>query len=379
MKRDYYEVLGVGKDVSQGGVKRAYRKLAKEYHPDVNKTLEAEEKFKEISEAYEVLSDADRRQQYDQFGHSAAQDFFGRGGFSWNNFTHFSDIDDLFGGDFFGRDIFDVFFGGGGRRKRSSQGRNLRYDLEISLEDAAVGLKTEIQVPRTEKCDKCKGSGAKSSDKIKTCPSCNGSGQERKERRTPFGFFASITTCSRCGGEGKIIEEACSECDGSGKVQKSRKISLKIPAGVESGSRIKLGGEGDFGYRGGRAGDLYVVIHVLPHEFFKRDGDDLYCRIPITFSQSALGKEVEVPTLKGKARLKVPAGTQSGTIFRLGGEGIPHLQSKGKGDQLVEVMTVTPEKLNSEQKRLFQELAKFEKLPSDKKGFFGKIKDKFSS
>jgi molecular chaperone DnaJ len=387
-KRDYYEVLGVGRDATKEEIKRAYRRLAKKYHPDVNKSADAEEKFKEISEAYEVLSDPEKRRQYDTFGHSAARDFFGRRGFSWEDFTHFSDIEDLFGRDFFGRDIFDVFFRefgsgreGRGRREYPSRGRDLRYDLEISLEDATSGVKTEIRVPRSEKCNTCKGTGAKNG-KVKTCPTCNGTGQERQERRTPFGYFASITTCRRCNGEGEIIEEPCQKCGGSGITQRTRKISVKIPPGVESGSKLRIKGEGDSGHRGGPSGDLYVVIHVQPHEFFKREGDDLFCKIPITFSQAALGAEIEVPTLKSKAKLKIPPGTQSGTIFRLKGEGIPHLGEKGRGDQLVEVNVVTPKKLSRKQRDLFEELAKLEgknKIKSkinkgNNRGFFDKIK-----
>lgn len=380
-KQDYYDILGVDRDASHKEIKKAYRRLARKYHPDVNDSEGAEEKFKEISEAYEVLSDSQKRQQYDRFGRTG-EDMFGGGGFSWQDFSHFSDIEDLFrGGDFFGRDIFDVFFGGRRRRKkRPRRGRDLRYDLEISLEDAASGVTTEIQVPRTEKCQECEGSGARKGTSPKTCPQCKGTGQVRKERKTPFGYFASVTTtCGKCGGEGKIIEEPCPECGGSGKIQKSRKISVKIPPGVESGSRIRLGGEGDSGYKGGPSGDLYVVIHVMPHEFFKREGDNLRCKIPITFSQAALGTEVEVPTLEEKAKLKIPSGTQSGTVFRLKGEGIPHLHGRGKGDQLVEVKVVTPENLNSEQKELFQELSQFEEIPSEGKGWFEKIKNKFSS
>lgn len=384
-KRDYYEILGVGRDASKEEIKKAYRRLAKKYHPDVNKSEDAEEKFKEISEAYEVLSDSEKRERYDRFGHAAAGDFFRGGGFDWSDFTHFSDIEDLFGrGDFFGRDIFDVFFrgfGGGGReRTRSSRGRDLRYDLEISLEDSATGLKTEIQVPRSEKCKTCNGTGAKSG-KVKMCPTCNGSGQERQERRTPFGFFASVTTCRKCGGSGEIIEEPCQNCGGSGITQKTRKISVKIPAGVESGSRLRISGEGDSGFRGGQTGDLYVVIHVQPHEFFKREGDDLFCKIPITFSQAALGAEIEIPTLKSKAKLKIPPGTQSGTIFRLKGEGIPHLGGKNRGDQLVEINVITPKKLSRKQRELFEELAKIEEksvVGGEGEGLFDKIKNTFS-
>ncbi|MEM2917938.1 MAG: molecular chaperone DnaJ [Candidatus Altiarchaeota archaeon] len=373
VKRDYYEILGVRRNATTDEIKKAYRELAKKYHPDVNKNPDAEEKFKEISEAYEVLSDENKRRQYDIYGHSVTEDFFGKGGFSWENFTHFSDIEDIFG-----EDIFDMFFGGfGSRFKRDSKrkGRDLRYDLEISLEDAASGVKTEINVPRTEICKACNGTGASSLEKIKTCPKCNGTGQEKHERRTPFGFFSSITLCNRCGGEGKIIEEACKICDGSGRVQKTRKIMVKIPAGVDSGSRLRIPNEGEPGYKGGPNGDLYIVIHVMPHEFFKRDNDNLICEVPLTFSQAALGDEIEVPTLKKKIKVKIPSGTQTGTIFRLRGEGMPNIETKEKGDLLVKVRVETPRKLNKEEREIFERLREIEK--KSRKDFFSKFKEKF--
>lgn len=373
-KRDYYEVLGVGKNATEDDIKKAYRNLAKKYHPDVNKAPEAEEKFKELSEAYEILIDPDKRANYDRFGHAGAESIFGREGFRWSDFTHFSDIEDIFGRDFFGRDLFNVFFGGERRASRTGpvHGSDLRYDLNITLEDAAFGLKTEINVPRTAVCDLCNGSGAKPGTKINTCPACKGTGQERRERRTPFGQFLSITTCSRCHGEGKIIESPCPRCNGTGNVRHTTRISVKIPAGVDTGSHLRISGEGDSGIRGGHPGDLYVVIHVLPHEFFKRQDDDIFCEIPITFSQAALGDEVEVPTLKSKARIKIPPGTQTGTVFRLKGEGIPHLNGRGRGDQNVIVRVKTPEKLNREQRELLEKLAKTEGMDI-KKGFLSMI------
>lgn len=363
-KRDYYEVLDVGKDASGQEIKKAYRRLAKKYHPDVNKGDGAEEKFKEVSEAYEILIDPEKRARYDRFGHAGAESIFGREGFKWSDFTHFSDIEDLFDRDFFGRDIFDVFFRGFREQPRRGpvKGNDLRYDLNISLEDAVNGLNTEINVPRTETCSACNGLGAKSNSDVKTCSICNGSGQEKKERITPFGKFVSVTTCGRCKGEGRIVEKPCPECMGSGKIRRMRKISVKIPRGVDTGSRLRIMGEGDAGLRDGPNGDLYIIVHVLPHEFFQRDGEDIYCEIPITFSQSAIGAEVEAPTLKSKARLKIPAGTQSGTIFRLRGEGMPRLRGSGRGDQYVKVRVVTPKKLSKRQMELLDEFAGTEEL-----------------
>ncbi|MBN2014073.1 MAG: molecular chaperone DnaJ [Candidatus Altiarchaeota archaeon] len=363
-KRDYYEVLGIGKDASEQEIKRAYRKLAKKYHPDVNKGEGAEDKFKEVSEAYEVLIDPEKRANYNRFGHAGAESIFGREGFKWSDFTHFSDIEDLFDRDFFGRDIFDVFFRGFREQPRRGpvQGNDLRYDLNISLEDAANGLNTEIHVPRTETCPTCDGLGAKSNSDVKTCSLCNGSGQEKKERITPFGKFVSVTTCSGCNGSGRIIEKPCPECRGTGKIRRMRKISVKIPRGVDTGSRLRITGEGDAGLRGGPSGDLYIIMHVVPHEFFQRDGDDVYCDIPVTFSQTALGSEIEVPTLKSKVRLKIPQGTQSGTLFRLRDEGMPKLRGSGRGDQYVRVRVVTPKKLSKRQRELLEELSETEEL-----------------
>lgn len=375
-KRDYYEVLGVGRDADEQEVKRAYRRLAKKYHPDVNKSPDSEDKFKELSEAYEVLIDPEKKANYDRFGHAGAESMFGRNGFKWSDFTHFSDIEDLFDRDFFGRDIFDVFFKGfrGEPQRGPVKGNDLRYDLNISLEDVASDFNTEIHVPRTEKCPTCNGTGAKSDSDIKTCPVCNGSGQEKRERRTPFGQFVSLTTCNRCHGEGRIIDRPCTECNGTGKIRRMRKISLKIPAGVDTGSRLRIANEGDSGLRGGPPGDLYILIHVLPHEFFRREGSDLYCEIPITFSQAVLGAEIEVPTLKSKARIKIPPGTQTGTIFRLRGEGIPRLRTNVRGNQNVRVNAVTPKNLSKRQRELFEELAEIEKA-KDGETLIGRFKN----
>jgi len=375
-KRDYYEVLGIGKNATKDEIKKAYRKLARKYHPDVNKDAGAENKFKEISEAYEVLADENKKANYDRFGHAGAQAGFSGGGFSWNDFSHFEDISDIFGRDFFGRDIFDVFFGGRGRRRGSSarRGSDLRYDLDISLEEAAFGAEREISIQRNETCKECMGSGAKSSSDIVTCPACGGTGQLKQGRRTPFGQFVTVTTCSECRGEGKTIKKPCSRCDGSGISAKRRRISVKIPTGVESGSYLRLHGEGDAGIKGGSAGDLYVVIHVKPHNDFRRDGSDIIYELPISFSQAALGDEVEVPTLKGKAKMKIPAGTQTGTFFKLRGEGIPRLYGRGRGDELVRIRVVTPEKLGKRQKEIFEELSELE--GGKKRSFMEGVKEK---
>lgn len=316
-KKDYYEVLGVERTASDKEIKKAYRKLAKKFHPDVNKEAGAEDKFKELSEAYEVLMEPQKRANYDQHGHAGVTGQFSGGGFSWNDFSHFGDIEDLFGGNFFGRNIFDIFFGGGRRsRKGPVRGDDLRYDMEITLEDAFHGVEQDIKIPRMEACETCSGSGAKPGTKPVSCPECGGSGQSRQERRTPFGVFATVSSCRRCKGEGKIIEHPCEECRGSGSVVADRMIHVKIPAGVSSGSHLRLRGEGSMGVRGGEAGDLYVVIYVKPHEFFERVEDDLVCEIPVTFSQVALGAQIEVPTIEGNAKLKIPAGTQTHTVFR---------------------------------------------------------------
>ena len=357
-KRDYYEVLDIGKNASKDEIKKAYRKLARKYHPDVNKDAGAEGKFKEISEAYEVLADDNKKVDYDRFGHAGAQAGFSGGGFSWDDFSHFDDLSDIFGRDFFGRDIFDVFFGGRGRRHGSSamRGSDVRYDLEIDLEEAAFGAEREISVRRNESCGECKGSGAKSPSDIVSCPACNGTGQMKQARRTPFGQFVTVTTCNECRGEGKTIKKPCTRCEGTGRKSRSRKISVKVPAGVESGSYLRLHGEGDSGVKGGSSGDLYVVIHVKPHNEFRREGNDIVYELPISFSQAALGDEVEVPTLRERVKMRIPAGTQTGTLFKLKDEGIQKLHGRGRGNELVRVRVVTPDKLSGKQKELFREL-----------------------
>ncbi|MFZ2456477.1 MAG: molecular chaperone DnaJ [Candidatus Altiarchaeia archaeon] len=375
-KRDYYEVLGIGKNASTEEIKSAYRKLAKQYHPDVSKDKDAEEKFKELSEAYEVLIEPSKKASYDKFGHEAADKSFSGGGFQWSDFTHYSDIQDIFGRDFFGRDIFDVFMGGSrSDRNSAARGNDLRYDLYIILEEAAAGIKSEIYVPRTESCPECKGSGAKAGTKAKQCPACGGSGQERRERSTPFGRFMTVSPCSRCRGEGTIIENPCKNCNGTGRTRTTRKITVKIPAGVDTGSHLRVPGEGDAGVRGGPPGDLYIVIHVNPHEKFRRDGNDLLMDVELSFIQAALGAEIEVPTLTGKAKLKIPAGTQTDTIFKLRGEGMPDLNGRGAGDEKIRVKIVTPKSLGKREKELYDELAALEGKDQGVKGFIGKMMD----
>lgn len=378
-KKDYYEVLGVNRNATEEDIKRAYRRLAKQYHPDMNKAnpKEAEEKFKELSEAYEVLIDKDKRANYDQFGHAGVEGMWGARGFDWSDFTHFRDLEDIFGTDFFGESIFERFFGGRRQRRRyePSRGADLRVDLEITLEEAALGKEVDIEVPHTVICAECNGSGAKKGTMPKDCPICGGSGQIRNVQTRGYTQFVTITTCGKCNGTGKFIEIPCPECRGRGIVQKVHKISVTIPKGADTGTRLRIPGKGEAGERGGLPGDLYVVVHILPHEIFERYENDLLCEVPITFAQAALGAEIEVLTLRGKARLKIPEGTQSGTTFRLRGQGMPDLHSSEKGDQLCKVIVKTPKKLTERQKQLLRE---FEELGGDytqyskKKGVFGK-------
>lgn len=374
-KRDYYEVLGVDRDATDEDLKKAYRLLAKKYHPDLNPDdPQAEEKFKEVNEAYEVLSDPQKRAAYDRFGHAGANGQ-GFGGFDFEGF-----------GDGGLGDIFDMFFGGGtttgaGRRRRGPvRGADLRYDLEITFEEAAFGAEKEIQVVRLENCPDCEGTGGKEGSEPVTCSQCNGTGQVSYTQTTAFGRFVNVKTCDRCGGEGTIISDPCDKCRGRGKVRTRRKISVKIPAGINDGQVITLRGEGDIGERGGSPGDLYVYISVKPHKLFKRDGYDIYCEVPITFGQAALGAEIDIPTLEGTDKFKIPEGTQTGATFTLKNRGISYLRGSGRGNQYVTVKVMVPKNLNDEQKDL---LRKFEKLTSGKeyheerKTFFDKMKDAF--
>jgi molecular chaperone DnaJ len=352
-KRDYYEVLGVSRDASPEEIKKAYRKLARQYHPDVNKAPDAEEKFKEVKEAYEVLSDDQKRATYDRFGHVDPNQGFGGGGFGGGGFGEAD-----FGG--FG-DIFDMFFGGGSSRRNPNapkRGADLQYTLQIEFKEAVFGKETEIKIPRTESCDNCRGTGARPGTKPETCSVCRGTGQQEVVQNTAFGRIINRRVCSACGGQGQIIRERCGVCHGSGKVKKTRSIHVKIPAGVDDGSQLRVAGEGEPGTRGGPPGDLYVVIRVKSHDFFVRQGDDIYCEVPLTFTQAALGDEIEVPTLTERVKLRIPPGTQTGTYFRLKGKGVPHLRGGGQGDQQVKVTVVTPTKLSEEQRELLREFAR---------------------
>jgi len=344
-KRDYYEVLGIGRNATNDEIKKAFRKLAFKHHPDHNHEDGAAERFKEVNEAYEVLSDPDKRAAYDHYGYGGAEGFFGRG---------FEGFD--FGG--FG-DIFDAFFGGTATATRQApqRGADLHCSITITFEEAAFGCEKEVNILRTENCSLCQGIGCKPGSQPSRCPNCNGTGQVRQVRQTIFGRFTNITACPQCHGEGRIITEPCPQCRGTGREKRQRSILVRIPAGVDDGSQIRLIGEGESGLRGGSPGNLYISLSVLPHEFFVRDDDNILYELPINFAQAALGAEVEVPTLDSKTKLKIPAGSQTGKVFRLKAQGIPHLHGNGRGDQLVTLFIVTPESLTKEQRRLFQELA----------------------
>lgn len=364
-EKDYYKILGVGKNATKEDIKAAYKKLAKQYHPDLNKSHDAAEKFKEINEAAAVLGDDSKRAQYDQYGAAGPQFQGGFEGFDFSDFM--SDIGG-FGMDF--DRIFETFFGGRAQRRRQ-RGSDLRYDLEVELEDAAFGASKTISIPRLEECEKCNGTGAESKSDIEACPDCNGRGVQTRTQRTPFGLFSTTTTCRKCRGQGKYIKNECSECGGRGVVKKTRKIEVKIPEGAVDGTNLRIQGEGEAGERGMSAGDLYIVIHVKHHKIFERQGSNVYVKVPVSFTTSALGGEIEVPTLKGKASLKIPAGTQSNTVFRMKGLGTPELHSHHVGDEHVEVYVTVPDKLTKKQRQLLEE---FEEETGKKglfKGMFG--------
>jgi molecular chaperone DnaJ len=371
-KRDYYEILGINRDASEDEIKKAYRKLAMKFHPDRNPdNPKAEEQFKEAKSAYEILSDVKKRAAYDQFGHAGVdQQAGGMGGAGMGGFGDaFSDIfGDIFGG---GR--------GGGGRSNVYRGADLRYNLEISLEDAARGSETRIRIPTMEECEPCKGSGAKKGTEPKTCPTCGGHGQVRMQQ----GFFSIQQTCPKCHGTGRFIAEPCTTCHGAGRVKQHKTLSVKIPSGIDEGDRIRLSGEGEHGVNGGPPGDLYVQIHLKPHAVFQRDHDDLHCEMPVSFAAAALGGEIEIPTLDGVARLKIPAETQTGKVFRLRGKGIKGVRSIGHGDLLCHVVVETPIRLTDRQKELLLEFEAINDQDTGKhnpraKSWMDKVKDFFS-
>ena len=365
-EKDYYKILGVSKNASKDDIKAAYKKLAKQYHPDLNKSPDASEKFKEINEAAAVLGDDQKKAQYDQYGATGEQF---RGGFEGFDFSDFMSDIGSFGFDF--DSIFENFFGGSQRTRRRQRGSDLRYDLEIELEDAAFGAAKTINVPRLGECEKCHGTGAESKSDIVNCDECNGRGVATRTQRTPFGLFSTTTTCRKCRGQGKYIKNECTACDGKGVVRKTRKIEIKIPKGAFDGTNLRIRGEGEASESGMHAGDLYIAIHVKPHKIFERHGNDVYVKAPVSFATSALGGTIEVPTLKGKASLKIPAGTQSNTVFRMKGLGIPNLHSHHVGDEHVEVFIAVPEKLTKKQKQLLEDFEKENKDKGFLKGMFG--------
>ena len=351
-KRDYYEVLTIERSASEEEVKRAYRKLAVKFHPDKNPNdSEAEEKFKELGEAYDVLIDPDKRAAYDRFGHAAfSQGSAGRGGFH----DPFDIFREVFGGAG-GGGIFETFFGGGPTTDRHGRqrGSDLRYDMQILLEEAAAGVEKEIEVRKLDTCQKCQGTGAETGSRTINCPTCGGRGQVISSR----GFFQVSQTCPRCRGVGQIVEKPCRVCDGEGRVENTSRIKLKIPAGISDGSRLRSSGNGEAGIRGGPPGDLYVVIHIREHPIFQREDDNLFCEVPISFTIAALGGEVGIPTLEGKANLKVPPGTQSGHVFKLRGKGLVNINGRNRGDLLARLLVEVPSRLNHEQRQKLEEFA----------------------
>ena len=369
-KRDYYEILGVDRGVSEQDLKSAYRRLAHQHHPDKNQgDPQAEDKFKEAAEAYAVLSDPDQRQRYDRFGHAGVSSAAGA---AWGA-PGFGGIEDILG-DLFGfGDVFGAGARSGSRRSAQQRGADLRYDLEISLEQAAEGMTAQLRIPKLETCEACDGSGAAPGTRPETCRTCEGSGQIRFQQ----GFFSVARTCSACRGTGKVINSPCAKCRGAGRVEREKSIEVKIPAGVETGSRLRLLSEGESGAYGGPAGDLYVVIHVAEHEQFERQGNNLYASAPITFAQAALGSEIKVKTLGAEQSLKVPPGTQTGTVFRVRGQGMPVLGGRGRGDLFVAVSVVTPTMLTREQRKLLEQLANVETKDLADKKLSDKVRDIF--
>ncbi len=383
MAKNYYNILGVSRSAGDEEIKSAYKKLAKKYHPDVNKDHGSEEKFKEVQEAYSVLSDSGKKSQYDRFGADFEKYGGGQGGFSGfggqGGFGAAPDLEDLFESMGFGGGGFSDLFGGsmGGQRQGPKRGQDIAVRLEISFEEAVFGAKKDIELERVEECDNCKGSGARPGTKVIACDVCHGSGVENSVRRTFLGTIQTQTTCRRCRGSGQAVGDPCPVCSGAGRVSRRKKITVEIPEGVDSGTQLRLKNQGNAGEKGAGRGNLIVVLNVLPHEIFKREGNDVYIEIPVSYSEAALGTEVEIPTLKGKAALKVPAGTQSATTFRMHGKGVKSLQGSGHGDQYTKVVVKTPEKLTKKQKELLESLGREEKIQKERKGLFGKLEGMF--
>lgn len=382
-KRDYYEVLGVDKSADEASIKKAYRKLAMQFHPDKNPdNKEAEEKFKEASEAYDILSDKEKRPLYDQYGHAGIENQFGAGGFSWENFTNRNDLNDIFGDSF--SSIFETLFGGAGHSgrgssKASNRGEDLQIELSLSLKEIATGTEKKIKIGTKEPCDKCNGSGS-ADGQVETCTQCRGSGQVRQVRQSLFGQMQTVSECPSCRGEGKIIKNKCSKCYGEGRMGGVKEINVKIPAGVEENQYIRLRGQGNVGARGGGRGDILVLIHEKQDDLFERQGNDIMMEYPISVSQAALGDEVLVPTLTGQVKMKIPAGTQSGRIFRLKGQGIQSLNTYSKGDELVKIVVIIPTKLTREEQEIYEKLREHDckrELKPGKK-FIKKLKEYFS-
>ncbi|MDD6285928.1 molecular chaperone DnaJ [uncultured Methanosphaera sp.] len=374
-KRDYYDVLGVDRNADKKTIKKAYRKLAMKYHPDVNKEEGAEDKFKELSEAYGVLSDDEKRARYDKYGHAGMDGFTQEDIF---NNINFEDIFSGFGGSNGGfGSIFDLFGFGGGSNTQSGRGADIGQTVELTLEEVATGVSKDIKVTHKKTCPKCNGSRAEPGSSVNTCSNCNGTGQVRQVQNTPLGQFATVSPCPQCKGEGQIIEHPCTECHGTGLKQTTNKLSINIPAGVETGTRLRVAGEGDDGIKGAPSGDLYVTIKVKKHDLFKRDGRNLYYELPISYVQACLGDKVDVPTIDGEVSLKIPAGTQSESTFKIKGEGIKDINWSGKGNLYVKVHVVVPKKLSDKQKDILKDFADVsgEEISHVKQGFFDKVRE----
>ncbi|HLC78974.1 MAG TPA: molecular chaperone DnaJ [archaeon] len=378
MANDYYEILGIPKGANAEEIKKAYKALAKKYHPDINKEKGAEEKFKEVQHAYSILGDEQKRKNYDQFGQQSERfsgfEGFDAGGFSNSEFD-FGDIFESFG---FGKGFGDVFGEQFSRQRGPARGQDIAIRLNLSFEESAFGAKKEIELERVEECSNCKGSGERPGTSSEQCDVCAGSGVERVTRKMgPFGVMQTQMTCRNCRGSGQIVKDPCPVCEGSGNVRKRKKITITVPAGVDSGSQLRMKGQGNYGERGAGRGDLIAIIYVEPHEIFKRDGNDIYMEVPLSFSEAALGTTIDVPTLSGRAKLKIPQGTQSATIFKMQGKGIKIINRNEHGDQFVKVVVRTPEKLSKKHREFFEQLSKEEEIAKTRQGFFERFKGIF--